>query len=275
MAQPANAKKQTGFISPAVYEKWDLSCPKCGSVNNVRVVGVYEAKRNPENWFCRCGTCEKSFMPRRKKEAENMDITNAAVQAETQTQQDPVNTPNDTFQAYPVGDAGGGKQKTRLEIAREKLTKERYLELIQSMPDAKITRQEGIASDVLVALKREWGLIPPKQPRNAKSSEEPEQTHIPLVKNNAQNGETCSNFGENTFGNMITPETVRQPLKNDSSVSDELCSLRITVSELSGRLDTAIRLLNDLSDCYEDLEERYGRHRHQVGPGHWSGKEEI
>ncbi len=51
------------------------------------------------------------------------------------------------------------RQKTRLEIAREKLTKDDYLILKEKqVPDNKICKEYGIHADIMVALKREWGI---------------------------------------------------------------------------------------------------------------------
>jgi hypothetical protein len=45
--------------------------------------------------------------------------------------------------------------------------------------------------------------------------------------------------------------------------------------ETSQKLRQAIETLNDLEERLDDLERKYRHHRHQVGPGHWSGKAEV
>ncbi|HBX22644.1 MAG TPA: hypothetical protein DEF34_03250 [Desulfotomaculum sp.] len=68
------------FISKETMESYDLSCPKCGSLNNLRIAGVYENKSRPERWFCHCATCGKSFKPRKKGEKEVASIMDTAKQ---------------------------------------------------------------------------------------------------------------------------------------------------------------------------------------------------
>lgn len=69
----------------------------------------------------------------------------------------------------PAPDQGGvqdqeptGKQpektKTRMEIARGKLSHEAYKKLSKTMSDKQIRKTFDIAIDVLIALKREWGI---------------------------------------------------------------------------------------------------------------------
>lgn len=60
----------TALISDSIKKKYDLSCPNpdCRSINNIHVAGVYEYKNKPEKWYCRCGTCGRSFSPRKRKE---------------------------------------------------------------------------------------------------------------------------------------------------------------------------------------------------------------
>jgi len=62
------------FISDSVKSKYDLFCPnpKCRSKNNIHVAGVYEFKNSPDKWYCRCGTCGRSFTPRKRKEDSQM-----------------------------------------------------------------------------------------------------------------------------------------------------------------------------------------------------------
>lgn len=42
----------------------DLSCPTCGSINNTRIIGVYDSAGRPDKWLCECARCGKSFYPR-------------------------------------------------------------------------------------------------------------------------------------------------------------------------------------------------------------------
>ncbi|WP_424660289.1 hypothetical protein [Desulfofundulus sp.] len=50
---------------------------------------------------------------------------------------------------------------------------------------------------------------------------------------------------------------------------------RVRVLESSQQLSQVVSLLNDLKERLDDLEREYRHHRHQVGPGHWSGKAEV
>lgn len=43
----------------------------------------------------------------------------------------------------------------------------------------------------------------------------------------------------------------------------------------SQRLNQLVMELNDLKERLDSLERKYRYHRHQVGPGHWSGKAEV
>lgn len=64
--KPASAKNSC--ISDYVRGNYNLSCPQCGGMNGIRVAGTYEHPKNPQNWFCHCTACKKSFNPRPKKE---------------------------------------------------------------------------------------------------------------------------------------------------------------------------------------------------------------
>jgi hypothetical protein len=72
------------------------------------------------------------------------------------------------------------KPKTRIEIAREKLSKEKYLELKnQGLTDLNIKSEYSIATDIMTVLKYEWGIIgvakdePPQSERQPEPSPEP------------------------------------------------------------------------------------------------------
>jgi len=80
------------------------------------------------------------------------------------------------------------KPKTRLEIAREKLSVEKYQELkSQSMTDQKIQEQLDIAVDVMIALKREWGIyIKSTTSPEKRNEEDPWQVDQELKKNISQ-----------------------------------------------------------------------------------------
>mgnify|MGYP000215226421 CR=1 FL=1 len=63
------------YISDRIMQKYDLSCPKCGGLNNIRIAGVYENKRTPEHWLCHCGTCNKCYRPRKREDESSMAST--------------------------------------------------------------------------------------------------------------------------------------------------------------------------------------------------------
>ncbi|TYO95143.1 hypothetical protein [Desulfallas thermosapovorans] len=82
----------------------------------------------------------------RLKEDKNVDI-----QSNDNTQ-----TTNGGFKTYPED---AGRKKTRLEVAREKLSKEKYLKLKgEDLKDKEIMEQFDIPNDVFYVLKKEWGL---------------------------------------------------------------------------------------------------------------------
>lgn len=219
-----------------------------------------------------------------RKEDEQVETVNET--AETAQPAETVEVER-TDSTEPQGYVVYERRKTRLEIAREKLTKEQYLELIKDgATDHQVRTQYGIPGDVMTALKKEWGLIPPRQPRkNARKAElpgQPEPAHVPTAENAPQSDRNGPNSGEKEPGNMVTPEPSYPQATGDLNASSEyltnyateLC-MRMNLDELSSRLDATVRLLNELGDRLENLEHEYSHHRHQVGPGHWSGKAEV
>ena len=56
---------------PAAMAAADISCPTCGSVNGIRVAGVYESPRTPANWYCRCDHCRRGFNARPKEDGDD------------------------------------------------------------------------------------------------------------------------------------------------------------------------------------------------------------
>jgi hypothetical protein len=61
-------------------------------------------------------------------------------------------------------------EKTRMEVAKEKLTKDEYLRLHEEgMSDRKIFESKDIDRDIFYTLKREWGLLDRQQPGDLES----------------------------------------------------------------------------------------------------------
>jgi transcription elongation factor Elf1 len=55
-------------------QEYDISCPRCGGVNSVRVTGSYEHPQSPHKWYCRCDRCERSFTLKEKQESDEVGL---------------------------------------------------------------------------------------------------------------------------------------------------------------------------------------------------------
>jgi uncharacterized protein (DUF433 family) len=58
-------------------------------------------------------------------------------------------------------------------------------------------------------------------------------------------------------------------------VMDMVSRLAAGVAEASGNARAARLFAEDVQGAVEALKDEYGRHRHQVGPGHWSSRPEV
>jgi hypothetical protein len=193
---------------------------------------------------------------KKPKEAESV---NADIGHQAQGTVNP-EEPKEGFQTYPVGDAGSEEpKKSRVELAREKLSPGEYKRRrANGETNKQIMRDLGIPNDVFYWLKKEWAGAGGKNEPVQQEESGPEQAQEPAP------------------GPAPAEDTRPGPLAEDvrPDPSVEVCRLNILLEKMDRRLDATVRLLNDLADRYEDLEQEYRRHRHQVGPGHWSGKEE-
>lgn len=115
-------------ISSEIVRKYDLSCPECGSARNVKVAGAREMPCSPQDWYCRCTSCNKSFRPR-KREEKSMEVYQSP-------------------------------KKNTLEVAREKLTRDDYIRLKnKGLTDKEIAAKINVDHNTIYRLKKEWGLV--------------------------------------------------------------------------------------------------------------------
>ena len=117
---------------PAALAAADISCPGCGSVNSVRVAGIYESPRSPHKWYCRCDHCRKGFVPKPKGTCELL--------------------------AQPGGEdevAHGDK----IKAARETLPQAEFERMIrQGMTDPEVADVTGLDVYLVKRLKQEYKL---------------------------------------------------------------------------------------------------------------------
>ncbi|MCL6557395.1 MAG: hypothetical protein K6U74_01090 [Firmicutes bacterium] len=190
-------QKRISKVSPA-----EIACPQCGSVNNVRIAGMYDYPQTPERWYCKCGRCGKGFTPRKRKEGENMAA----------------------FQTMP--------KKLLIDQIREKLTREQYIEYKeQGISDSDILMKIGMlknsgAAQELIKLKKEWGLsgafgkygklgvAAPKKTTQQNTSE-------PEALESTENVEIYPPVSENSVGNGIDAESNYPQATDNSSAPDD------------------------------------------------------
>jgi len=102
-------------------------------------------------------------VPDNWEEDENMELATTDLRIDdTVSNETTVDLHNSADQTKPEGvqDAPFDRPKTRLELAREKLSRDVYQRLKEeSISDSKICKQYDIAPDVMVALKKEWGVL--------------------------------------------------------------------------------------------------------------------
>jgi hypothetical protein len=129
------------------------------------------------------------------------------------------------------------KPKTRIEIAREKLSKEKYLELkSQGLTDLNIKSKYSIATDIMTVLKYEWGIIGVDKDEPPQSERQPEPS--PETK---------------------TGLTISQALQLRTETLEDLESLNRILevaaggAELTGRV---VKLLERYRDEYRQTVER-------------------
>lgn len=161
-------------------KEYDLSCPVCGSADSIAVAGMRDKPSKTQEWFCRCKSCEKSFRPR-KREARKAMYENSPVPEDIeQNNEKPLE--NKGFEVYENQEKpenpGQKRLKTRLEIAREKLTCDQYLVLKSGEPpmiDKEIMQQYGVPNDIFYRMKKEWGLIGQGKPATATVAAQPQE----------------------------------------------------------------------------------------------------
>jgi len=140
---------------------YDITCPNCGSAENLSIAGTTTYPRNPLEWYCRCKSCKISFIPRKKEENSMEGHMNEVSTEEAQ---------------------GVEIVKTRYEIAKELLPKEEMIRLKdEGKKDKEIYQSLGIHMDIFYRLKREYGLMDPVHalepaPITQTEGEQPEPT---------------------------------------------------------------------------------------------------
>lgn len=175
------------------------------------------------------------------------------------------------------------ERSERLKNARQKLSRDTYLHLKeQGWGDRKICDVYSIHPTVLVALKEEWGLkgftlLSTKRGEAATQEQDAEQQV------NQASIQPAGDLHE-YFSGLVC--FLPEPLEDVFKVSEQVLSLTRMCHELERKveqitagvkyqIDQITGVLNALKENLEDLEHDYRHHRHQVGPGHWSGKAEV
>lgn len=154
-------KHVPGELPPITEKKYNLSCPYCGSVNSVKV--AWTGALPPEEWYCRCTKCKKSFRPKKKEVDKTMDTVNENAES-CNNSADLFNTePGGVQDQEPANEKLPDFRKTRKQIILEKLDKDGYLKLKEKgLSDEAVLEEIGINiswKDALVSLKRKWGLV--------------------------------------------------------------------------------------------------------------------
>ncbi|NLI11160.1 MAG: hypothetical protein GX425_00710 [Peptococcaceae bacterium] len=73
MAEGRPAPRRETELLDKISAGYDFSCPHCGGISGVKVARISLLK--PEDWYCRCSNCVKSFRPR-KKEVKKLELVN-------------------------------------------------------------------------------------------------------------------------------------------------------------------------------------------------------
>lgn len=247
-------------VDRARAEGYDFSCPRCGSLNSVRVAAYDGGK--PEEWCARCFRCDQSFRIKKKvkeeKDVEPMEV----YQPQPAQQEAPAPVPAEKPPA-----------KTSLARLREVLTKEEYLRLkAEGKTDKQVIEHFDTHVATFYALKGEWGLInQPAQPAPkpseppAKKKPAPPAEASPLEE--ALQGVACP----------VPDQRIDELAKTVKYLEAALIALReaaLTRTDVEEIVSESGEIAN-MRECLRFLESDYYRHRHCVGPGHWSGKAET
>lgn len=269
-------------VDRARAEGYDFSCPRCGSQNSVRIAAYGGGK--PENWFARCFRCNQSFRIKKKvkeeKDVEPMEV----YQPQPAQQEAPAPVPAEKPPA-----------KTSLARLRELLTKDEYLRLkAEGKTDRDIISELGTHPASFYALKQEWGLVgqaapsAPKSPTKEKPAspaptlEEALQGVACPVPGNAQVSQIWSDISRLDSAFKVLDGLVEDLAKTVKYLEATLVAMReaaLTRADVERFVREALAgLPADLAEVKSRLrylEEKHLYHRHQVGPGHWSGKAET
>lgn len=212
-----------GELPPLTEEKYNLSCPYCGSVNSVKV--AWTGVLPPEEWYCRCGQCNKSFRPK-KREVKDMQIgsaDNVLNPGEIQNQEPNKKQPELEKQPEP--------QKTRREIILEKITQEAYEKhKNDGLSDEQILEFYKLPlnwKDALVKIKRGWGINGPWS-GNRQQKEPKAEAHT-----------------ENTPGTL----TISEAIELHDELEEEVECLDYLLTSVPVSLTKGIKLLLDERRC--------------------------
>lgn len=227
-----------------------------------------------------------------KKNKEERDVEEQAVYPVVQTTEQP--------EELRKEEAGNGEKPQE----KVRVCKEEYLRLKgQGLRDREIAERFGIHISTFYRYKQQWGLTAGAmlhQPTESVSN-----THEPPAGDAPKNDDKVPGFGDQEAGNTNLPERGVPPLRNDSGASGDLekspepllgkhlellldifkiriqdaekaiRQLQEQLAEVKKRLDATVGVLNEQEERLEELEHDYRHHRHQVGAGRWSGKEEV
>jgi hypothetical protein len=205
-----------------------------------------------------------------------------------------------------VGPVKEDEDMGKLKEAMEKLPREKLeVMLAEGRKHAEIMREYGISVGTYYLMLEQYGLKKARQkgdnPGNGNgpqtrengsknvencrakwevypAPESPARTpeNIPHgVPGEAREGHTCACRQLDLSGvACLLPEEIAARSQLESCFATIRAALDM-LEDYRRRLDHAVSVLNALEERLSNLEHVYNCHRHQVGPGHWSGKAEV
>jgi hypothetical protein len=143
--------KREPVIPPEAKKKYDLSCPHCGNTAGIKI--AWNKVLRPEEWYCRCGACNKSFKPRKR----GLVVVESAP---VKTKEDEIPDENKGKRGKPYSKKGPCQNRVKFDAA---ITKEAYLDGVgRGLSDYKILKEVGLSyhtyKKYLNRSKRDWGL---------------------------------------------------------------------------------------------------------------------
>lgn len=173
--------------------------------------------------------------------------------------------PEGDIKVEPVSPEQGARPKTRLEVAREKLSREQYQDLKKGgFSDKQVCKECKIAHDVLIQLKRKWGIeikpiIPSRKQKLAPEAQEKslqpdpsreESNTGPVLPSHAEESKEAPSAQATATG-----LTIAQAIELREELSDDLeCYENILkVADTVGLTDRVIQALTWQRDTHQQV----------------------